>query len=289
MSRPLTDAELDFLTPEERAALRAEEEGADSAPEDTDAPEPTDPAMDAPDEDVDGAEVPDEEAPSAPARPSPATPSRTKADVRPPEALAPPTQAPADAYARLDALHIRKAEMIQRFEDGEMTARQFTAVLAMLDQEAETLRLSQFKDRLMRELADQQREQAWRADVAAFVAAHPDVRRNEVLWHAFDLVVRQVTADAADSGESNQDQLARAYQLWSEHLGLTPSRAAEKVARTERRIPPTLAKAPAARMADTDENRWSALDRLATLDPDAYEQRLARMSAAELKDYERLS
>lgn len=288
MTDKLTFTELDFLTPEERAALAEDAHQVEGADDATDSGTQADASASDPDAPAAGTEQASDERADADA------PSiTTEATVQPVPLIK--AESPQDVAAKLDDIKARKAALVEKFNDGDLNARDYTDQLEALTDEADAIKQALFKDRLSREVAGQQREQAWRAEVTAFLSEHPEVCKNEIAWGAYDLAVRAVTSASENSRLSDRQQLTKAHQLWADKLGITaPEKAPEAKTQAsppkpERKVPPTLARIPASDTQGTDEGKWDALDRLAGTDPDAYEQRLARLSPAELAAYERIS
>ncbi len=205
-------------------------------------------------------------------------------------------EAPPDLDTKLADIKSRRADLAQKFDDGELSAKEYNTQMEALADEADALKEARFKADLAREMSEQQDQQRWADTVSEFVADHPEIGRNELTWTSFDMVVRKVTGDAANASLSYAKQLSKAHAIWSEQLGIAPvkSEAGTKaqaqqrpVEREERRVPKTLAHVPASDLTETDNGKFAALDRLAEKDPDAFEARLARMSDAERDEYER--
>ncbi|MFG1462109.1 hypothetical protein V5F77_04345 [Xanthobacter sp. DSM 24535] len=196
--------------------------------------------------------------------------------------------APEDAQVQLDAIKARKAEMVQKFDDGDMSAKEFQAGVDALADEADAIKQSLFKTRISQEMAQQQAEQRWVDDVRDFATAHPEVRKSELLWGAFDVAVRKITSDSANAKLSNSKQLEMAHKLFAEQIGIATTTAVPKSdPKPERKVPPTLAKVPAADISETDSGEFAALERLAAANPDAYEAALKKLSPEKLDQYER--
>lgn len=199
--------------------------------------------------------------------------------------------APEDAQAQLDAIKARKAELVQKFDDGDMSAKEFQAGVDALADEADTIKQSLFKTRISQEMAQQQAEQRWVDDVRDFATSHPEVRKSELLWGAFDVAVRKVTSDPANEKLSNREQLEKAHKIFAEQIGIVVPAKKDGGEQAEpklaRKVPPTLGKVPSAGISDTDDGRFAALNRLAAQDPDKYEAALKKLSPEELDQYER--
>lgn len=299
----LTDTEVDFLTEEERAAIadleaeEAELEGGDDAEiEAADVADKEDEGEKT-DADTEGAAAETEEKPAATEDDAPAEDAQAVQLKREPVPLIKPEDI-TDAETKLAGIKDRKAELAQQFDDGNLSAREFSTKMDELNDEASIVREAILKNKLSREITQQQAEDAWVDDVHAFLADHPEVSGSKLRYAAFDMAVREVTAREMARGTSNLRMLQMAHKEWAEGLGIKAAEPQERAAAKEQepakaqkpkpKLPPSLAHVPAAEITDTDTGKYAALDRLATTDPDAFERRLARMSDAERDEYERM-
>lgn len=218
-----------------------------------------------------------------------------------PEAAAPqPVFKPVateELKAKYDDIDKREEELIEKFEEGELTTREYNAQLRALNKERGDLDWQQRKDELNRESVEQQIERQWQNDVKAFLPDHPEISENEENWNSFDVVLRQVTAVRMAEGKPyGTPELERAYRIWADERGIAPPKPANEEPQQKKQeqqpkqqkaldIPPTLAKVPAAAPEDTDDGKFAALDRLAESDPQKYQETIARMSADEYDAY----
>lgn len=220
-----------------------------------------------------------------------------------PEAAAPqPVFKPVateELKTKYDDIDKREEELIEKFEEGELTTREYNAQLRALNKERGDLDWLQRKDELNRESVEQLVMRQWNADINAFLPDHPEISENEENWNSFDVVLRQVTAVRMAEGKPyGTPELERAYRIWADERGIAPTKPAKEEPKQEQAaqqqpkqqqkaldIPPTLAKVPAAAPEDTDDGKFAALDRLAESDPQKYQETIARMSADEYDAY----
>lgn len=206
--------------------------------------------------------------------------------------------------AKYDDIDKREEELIEKFEEGELTTREYNAQLRELNKERGDLDWQQRKDELNRESVEQQIERQWQADVKAFAERHPEIYASEEDFKALDLLVQSITKAKAEQGlRYGEADLERAYRIWADERGIAPPKPAneepkqEQAAQQQQKqpkqqqkaldIPPTLAKVPAAAPEDTDDGKFAALDRMADSDPQKYQETIARMSAEEYDAYTR--
>lgn len=305
----MTPEELALLTPEEREGF---EEDNDDEPELDDDGNPV-VAADTGDEEDDAEAIAAAALEAAKEKPAPSrddgqaaeaaqalldAAAEAEATVDAPRVQPVPlirAEVPADIEAQKTAIETQRDEIAQKFEDGDMTAREFQAENRKLDKQDNDLDWLVRKADLSAETTQAQTEAAWYKSASDFLADHPEIMKNELVYNAFDAVVRKVTADKANHGLSDRKQLEKAHAEWAEALGITatpPAKDATKdvaakaaAAKGKRDLPPNLGTVPAATASETDDGRYAALDRLIETDPLAYEEALAKMSPAESDAY----
>ena len=196
----------------------------------------------------------------------------------------------ADIQSRVDAL-------AEKFDDGDLTTKEYNAQLQALIDERGELKWLERKDELNRESVEQMVQQQWQAAQNEFLPKHPVIGENEENWNSFDAVVRLVTAARAAEGKSyGVPELERAYRIWADERGIAtkPAEAAKPEQKAEEQpkpkakaldLPPSLAKVPAAAMEDTDDGKFAALDRMAESDPQKFQETIAGMSPSEYDAY----
>ena len=278
MSR-YTEEELQDLTEEERAALEAEEADAEDEEEDAGEAEGGDgdtgsEANDGDDggdgDDADGAEKEAEH-------------DSLATEVQPLLAA----DAPEDAAEQLEAIAKQKEELVLKFDDGELTAKEYQLELDKLAKQEREIEQAQFKAKLAQEMAEQQQRNAWLATVNQFLSEHAEYRQYPLRYKALDVAVRELAAQEENQGLSGRQILEKAHEQIVEQFGL--ARAEEKPEGNKRRkpieAPPTLANVPAASATETEDGRWAKLDRLMETDPERYERELAKLPEADRESY----
>ena len=199
-------------------------------------------------------------------------------------------EAPADAEARLAQIAADKAALVEEFDDGELTAKEYQQKLDALGKEERAIERQIDKAEIARDMAEQQAAAERDKQVNEFlseigVKRDPEDPQFQVLNKAVILVANLEES----ANKTAREILQEAYELCVFRKQLTPkaSTKADLVPnpqRTKPKAPPTLGRLPAAEMNDTNEggNRFAHLDRL---DPVAREEALSRMSEADVNAY----
>lgn len=218
---------------------------------------------------------------------------------------APESQAPQTLFKSVDIegleakytdIDNRENELVEKFEEGDLTTREYNAQLRALNKERSALERQEYKAELNRENLELEVQRKWEADVHAFLPKHPEIRDVEENWNSFNTVLIQVTSASAAQGKGyGAAELERAYRIWADERGIVvkepePAKQEQKPEPEKTKpkpldIPPSLAKVPAAAPEDTDDGKFAALDRMAESDPQKYQETIARMSADEYDAY----
>lgn len=215
-------------------------------------------------------------------------------------------EVPADITEKYTAIDTKEEELIAKFDEGDMTTREYNAELRKLNEERNDLKWLERKAELSKETLQQQQEslkqeqdQAWYATARAFADENPVLEQSEENWNSFDQVVRTVTAVRIAAGQPfGRAELERAYKIWADERGIEAKAPAAKepaakapAAKNEQKkeLPPTLAKVPAASNEDTDDGKFAALERLMETDPQKYQDAIAKMSSTEYDAYTKFS
>lgn len=295
------------LTEEERAALEAPDSDSEHQEVDLEQVAAQQQQQQEEEQDADPDKKPDSEKDGKPEEQQQDEPQAQQEQQKAQQPEAPVPQpvfkpvATEELKAKYDDIDKREEELIEKFEEGELTTREYNAQLRDLNKERSDLDWQQRKDELNRESVEQQIERQWQADVKAFAERHPEIYASEEDFKALDLLVQSITKAKAEQGlRYGEADLERAYRIWADERGIAPPKPANeepgqqqkqeqqpKQQQKARDIPPTLAKVPAAAPEDTDDGKFAALDRLADSDPQKYQETIARMSADEYDAYTR--
>jgi len=255
----MSDKELDDgLTDEERAAL-AEEDGTDETVSELDetgddtgetdeSAGEKDPAAEAAGRD-DGA-ADDPKAEDDPAAESSLPPA--------PILVA---EAPQDAEARLTEIQTKKDELINQFDDGDITAKEYQQQLDALAKQQRDIEFAVNKAEMAAEMEKQRKYNEWVGTVNGFLNDNKVYRENPRLYKALDQEVKDVSATPEAANWDGNQILAQAHKNLVEAFGLKQP-AKQDNGGNKPNIPPTLGKIPAADNNDMNGGRFAALDRM---------------------------
>lgn len=252
---------MDFLTDEEREALEdsdfIEDESDDAAGDDAEAS-------------GDEAEASGDEAPQPDADPQPAA------------------QVPDVDMAQLDeqiaAFKQQRADLLEQYDDGDLTGAELQAKLDELDEQADAVKVQ----KAIAQQQIQQVEQSWKSAVTSHLDAYPELKANDQVLQGFDAAVRSVTGNPAYAHMTFDQQLTAAHELLAfqaKHTGLQgvpplkgqepqpkpeakpeakPEDKAKGEGKTDMRTPPpTLANTPASDISGGSDSPYASLERLA--------------------------
>ncbi|AEZ50862.1 hypothetical protein DC1_00044 [Burkholderia phage DC1] len=205
--------------------------------------------------------------------------------------------APADADAKLKEIGDKKAELVEQFDNGDITAKEYQTQLDALGRQERELERAIDKAKIATEMKQQQEMNAWLGEVNDFTHKdHPEYSKSRVRWTALDTFVKEIAAKPENAGLSGKQILAKAHEMVVADLGDAPAPRADAGGKKDEKDgkplkgskiepPPTLAKVPAAENQDVEGGRWAALDRLAETDPLELEEKLMKMSADDRDAY----
>ncbi|AOJ09653.1 hypothetical protein WS71_20290 [Burkholderia mayonis] len=209
-------------------------------------------------------------------------------------------EAPADAEAKLKEIGEKKVTLVEQFDNGDITAKEYQTQLDALNKDERSLERALDKAQTAAEMRHQQEMSAWLGEVKDFTSkAHPEYSTSRVRWTALDTFVKEIGSDPANASMSGQDILAKAHEMVVADLGEATAKADagkkdggrvdDKAGKPLKGAkidpPPTLAKVAAAENQDVEGGRWAALDRLQETDPEAHEEKLMKMSAEDRDAY----
>lgn len=262
----------DGLTEQERAALQEEDDTTSvyEDPEQQDGGEADPPAAEKKDDEPAGDE------PAADEQPEPSEDSKEQAPIL-------VAQVPEDIDAKLKEIEGKKDALLQQFDDGDITAREYEKQRAELEKQERAIEFAQFEAKLADRMNQQRLENEWKATCNSFLAENP-IYREPRLYRALDQEVRDLAAKPETANWSGQKFLEEAHKNLAQAFNLQTQKQA-KPKGVDRELPPNLAKVPAAEIEETSGGRFAVLDRLAATDPIGYEETLAKMSQADRDAY----
>ena len=187
-----------------------------------------------------------------------------------------------------------------KFDDGDITAKEFRDGLKATNARREEIKWEQKKSALAEEMAESQRFNQWAGAVQDFMSTTgANIAKSNSAMIAFDVVVKGVTSDEKYNGMSDKKKLETAYAMFTDDYnkafgkavatGATTDEAVatatKAVTKAAKVIPPTLARVPASDIEATDLSPYGALDRLADSNPIEYERRLGELSERDRATY----
>lgn len=208
----------------------------------------------------------------------------------------PAWSAPADAAAKLKEIETTRDALAERFDNGEISAKDLLTEQRKLDRQERDIERQQDRAEMAREMT----EAVWLQNtVPSFLEVNPHYRDNPTLHGMLDAEVRRQQVAASEAGKDPlaPSILAAADKAIRESLsalgtnlpaaGKAEGKAADVKpapkldAAGKPAIPPSLANIPAAEISGTD-SKFATLDRL---DPIELEAALTRMPESEREMY----
>lgn len=288
----------DGLTDEERAALA--DEGAEGAAQDEDegddaADDEGEGADDAGAGDDDGAagDDADSDAAAAEGDGADAAAANTEQPAGPAPESAPilVAQPPEDADAKLAEIATAKDALLTKFDDGDITAREYQLELDKLAKQEREIEWGVEKAKLAGEMEQQRQANEWKSTVDGFIAENSryNPTTSPRMYQLLDMEVRAVAT--SDEFKNRSDAAAgrailqRAHENLAKELGFEAKPKGKTPPPPKKDLPPSLHSAPAADVNDTGGGKFAVLDRLASTDPIAYEESLMKLSEREREAY----
>ncbi len=201
--------------------------------------------------------------------------------------------APDGADERLEAISAEKAALSEKFDDGDLTSKEYQAQLDKLNKEERTIELQLHKATLARELEEQRITQERMADINSFLGkvGIPYDAKN-LRFQVLDAAIRVTASDPANASLSVTETLQKAYDTCVAE-GVLPAPKQQESAKQEQKqelkqrkpvnAPPTLASMPASEVTSPEDNRFAYLNRIT--DPDKREAAFAKLSPADQEAY----
>lgn len=292
---PIDDDILASMTDEEREALKELEEQEAAASDD-------DPEVDLGAKPNDQAQEGGEEAAAAAAAPAADPAEGGAADdagnggseegAQPEIAQQAPllvAEAPADAEAQLQQIAEQKAALVEKFDDGDLTAKEYQQQLDALSRQERTIERALDKAQIAADLEMQRQVNEREKTINSFLSEVGIPRDpGNLRFVTLDGAVRLIANQEENSNLGPREILQKAFDLCVEQGTLqakTPAKPQQeqRPARKPIDAPVTLANVPAADISDTDNARWAHISRIK--DPDARERAFAQLSPAEQDAY----
>jgi len=201
-------------------------------------------------------------------------------------------EAPADADAKLKDIADQKEALINQFDDGDITAKEYQQKLDALAKQEREIELAQHKAQIAAEMAQQQARNEFLDYAKKFTSEiHPEYAKDQALYEALDKQVIELANLPKYANMTGQEILEKAHKLiLIDHPDAfaAPAKPAADAGRKPAprpSLPPNLSKVPAADMNDTGEGRFAHLDRLAERGGMEFERALAKLSESEREAY----
>lgn len=283
----------DGLTDEERAAL-ADDDGGDASTTDADADAGAADNGQGADNEQQAEEAAAADDKSTDDAAEAEQPAAAEAGADEQAAEAQPQQTPIlvaasveEATAKLNDIQAQKDALLDQFDNGDMSARDYQKQVDALGKEERGLERQIYEAELANKLEGQRLQNEWVTTCNNFIADNAIYKDNPRLYKALDAEVRELANDPKTATWTGQKFLEEAHKNLSEAFNLPSAKKATAKIDTanKRELPPNLSKVPSAEIEDTSGGRFAVLDRMATNDPLAYEEALAKMPEAERNAY----
>lgn len=196
---------------------------------------------------------------------------------------------PADIESQLQKIGTDKAALIQQFDDGEITAKEYQTQYDALSKQERAIEFDLHRADLAARMEAQREETERNKAIEAFLAEVNIPRdQNNLRFAALDVAVRMVANQEESASLSPREILQKAYDLCLEHGTLQDTRKAKAEAPKPKAAPKpaapvTLANLPSSDISETDSSRFAYLDRIK--DPDARDAAFAKLSPEEQDAY----
>ena len=200
-------------------------------------------------------------------------------------------QPPAEAEAKLQEISTQKADLLEKFDDGDITAREYQTQLEALNKQELDIQLDLREAKLAEKIEAQRQANEWNSTVNAFIKENSryDPTANPTMYQMLDLEVRRVAV--TDEFKNRTDMAAgrailqKAHENLAKSLGFEVSKPKGKQTVPKADAAPSLHNTPAADTNDVTGGKYAVLDRLSTSDPIAYEEALMKLSERERDAY----
>lgn len=240
-----------------------------------------------------------EPAAAADANPAPAAAAEPVAAAQPQAAPASAQapiliiQAPEDAAEKLKQIGIDKAALIEKWEAGEVTGKEYQTQIDALNEQQFDIK-SQVRDaELAQKMEDQRIQNQWIADSNRFLIEHPEYQdKNGERYKLMNETIMAIARMPSNASLSNEKALAKAHRMVQMEMGelpaasTTPAKTVTQHVVPKPVVPPNVGNLPAAAMNDTSGGEFASLDALAKSgNVDAYEAAVEKMTEAQRARY----
>lgn len=204
-------------------------------------------------------------------------------------------EVPEGAETRLTEIATEKGALADKFDDGDMTSKEYQAELEKLNKEERGLERQIDKAQMARDLENQRITNERMTEINTFLkeVGIPNDNKN-LRFKVLDAAVIEVASDEANVNLSAREVMQKAYDLCIAEGALQAKKAADPApaAKTQAApakqktpivAPPTLAGLPASEINSTEDNRFAYLNRIT--DPDKRETAFNKLSAADQEAY----
>lgn len=220
--------------------------------------------------------------------------ARLEAEKPEPQRAAPilVAEVPEGAETRLTEIATEKGALADKFDDGDMTSKEYQAELEKLNKEERGLERQIDKAQMARDLENQRITNERMTEIDTFLKEVGIPNNNKNLrFKVLDAAVIEVASDEANVNLSAREVMQKAYDLCIAEGALQakkvdpapkdPAPAAKT--KTPIKAPPTLASLPASEINSTEDNRFAYLNRITN--PDSREAAFNKLSAADQEAY----
>lgn len=200
------------------------------------------------------------------------------------------SQAPADAEAKLTEITTKKADLATKFDDGELSAKDYQVAMDALNKEERGIEMAVHEANIATKMQAQQARNTFLQEVQTFTDGTL-YKQSPLAWEALNAAVKSVGSDPANANLTARQILEKAHADVLKDPVLNsafasakqPGKAPGKKPAAE--IPPTLGRMPSAEHTDTSGDKFASLDRLFERDPLAYEEAVGKLSASDREAY----
>lgn len=286
----------DFLSESERLAMEADDDLDDDTPPDADFDDGFDDGDD-PDADPlldDEGTPPADEPPADPTVDDDTPPDADGSSDKEPDAIDAPIEPVPDNSAKMAEIDGKLAELDERFDEGDLTSKEYRDQQNALMAEKKALEHDEIKAKVKQELDAENSKREWMKAQERFFKAEENARfrDDEVLLGALDQQVRKLAVTPEAANLTGDEILARARAVIAKSFGLaapSPAKKDDKPAKPDRpqrpKVPVDMGGLPAAGSERPQDGKFSHLNGLSG---EALEDAVSRLSPADQEAWARM-